>query len=58
MKKFKPISFKPVKKEKMITSIRLDSDMFETLDKLSSENNLSRNEFIVQCIKFALDNMK
>ena len=57
MKKFEPHNFKPIKKEKFVTSIRLDSEMLETIDKLSVENNLSRNEFIIQCIKYALNNM-
>jgi len=57
MKKFQPQNFKPMKKEKFVTSIRLDNDLLENIDKLSLKNNLSRNEFIVQCIKYAINNM-
>ena len=49
--------FKPKKQEKSVISIRLDNDFLALIDKFSIENNLSRNEFIVQCIKFAIDNM-
>jgi len=49
--------FKPKKQEKSVISIRLDDDFLMKIDKLSNENNLSRNEFIVQCIKFAINNM-
>ncbi len=57
MKNFKPQNFRPIRKEKLVTSIRLESDILEIIDKLSVQNDLSRNEFIVQCIKYALNNM-
>ncbi len=57
MKKFNLANFKPVKKDKLITSIRLESDLLENVDKISAKNNISRNEFIVQCIKYAIKNM-
>ena len=50
--------FKPVKQEKTIISIRLDADVLKTIDELSAKIDISRNEFIVQCIDYALENIE
>ncbi|WP_367990684.1 ribbon-helix-helix domain-containing protein [Bacteroides congonensis] len=50
--------FKPVKQEKTVISIRLDVSMLKTVDELSIETDISRNELIVQCIEYALKNFK
>jgi predicted transcriptional regulator len=50
------IDFKPVKKEKTVTSIRIDTDMLKTIDDLANDTDISRNEMIVQCIDYALKN--
>lgn len=50
--------FKPVKSEKTIISIRLDVDMLKKVDQISQETDISRNELIVQCIDYALNNIK
>ncbi len=50
--------FKPVKTEKTVISIRLDTEILKTIDTLSLETDISRNEFIVQCIEYALRNFK
>lgn len=50
--------FKPVKNEKTLISIRLDINMLQRIDKLSQSTDISRNEFIVQCIDYALKNIK
>lgn len=56
------MEFKPNKNkhkiEKEVTSIRIDSNLLEKIDQLSLEADISRNEFIVQCIEYALQNMK
>ena len=44
-------------KEKTLISIRLDSDTLKTVDELAFKTDISRNEFIVQCIDYALKNM-
>lgn len=31
--------------------------MLNTVDKIAAETDISRNEFIVQCIEYALKNM-
>ncbi|CCY24923.1 MAG: CopG family transcriptional regulator [Brachyspira sp.] len=50
--------FKPIKQEKTVISIRLDVDMLKKVDELSVQTDISRNEFIVQCIDYALKNLK
>lgn len=55
------LEFKPAKKtpmsEKAIISIRLDSDKLMKIDETANNAEISRNEFIIQCIDFALSNM-
>lgn len=49
--------FKPKKQEKDVISIRIDTELLEKVDKLSNDVDISRNEFIVQCIEYAIDNI-
>ena len=44
--------------EKTVISIRLDSELLKTVDESSFKADISRNEFIVQCINYAIKNMK
>ena len=46
--------FNPQKIEKLIISLRLEENKIKRIDKLSTKRNISRNEFLVQCIDFAL----
>lgn len=50
--------FKPRKTEKEVISVRLPSDMLAEVDEKAAAIEISRNDFINQCIRFALDNMK
>lgn len=50
--------FKPIKQEKTVISIRINTDLLNNIDKFSVDSDISRNEFIVQCIEYALQNMK
>ncbi len=50
--------FKPVKQEKSVISIRLDTEVLKTIDELSLKTDISRNEFIVQGIEYALKNFR
>ncbi len=50
--------FKPIKPEKTIISIRLDTEVLKDIDNISQKTDISRNELIVQCINFALKNFK
>ena len=50
-------NFKPTKYEKAVISIRIDSEMLKHIDELSYKTDISRNEFIVQCIDYALEHL-
>ncbi|MBQ8360240.1 MAG: CopG family transcriptional regulator [Oscillospiraceae bacterium] len=49
--------FLPKKPEKEVISMRIPTDTLEKLDKKAAAFEISRNEFINQCITFALANM-
>lgn len=49
--------FKPTKTEKTVISIRLDVDMLNEIDIIANKADISRNEFILQCIDYALKNI-
>lgn len=49
--------FLPKKHEKEVISMRIPTDVLEELDTKAAAFDISRNEFINQCIRFALDNM-
>ena len=49
--------FLPKKHEKEVISMRIPTDILEELDAKAAAFDISRNEFINQCIRFALDNM-
>lgn len=52
--------FKPVKtnNEKVVISIRINTDILEKVDNEAAKYDISRNELITQCIEFALSNME
>lgn len=52
--------FKPIKNdnEKIVISIRINSNTLNKIDKEASKIDISRNELITQCIEFALDNIE
>lgn len=49
--------FSPKKADKEVTTIRIPSDVLEVIDRKSGKYKMSRNEFINQCILYALRNM-
>lgn len=49
--------FRPTKEEKDIISMRISKELLKEVDLLDTQNDLSRNEFIVQSIQFAIKNM-
>lgn len=53
MAKFIP---KQYKKEQF--TIRMEEKMLKEVDELATNYNLSRSEFIVQCVRFAMDHME
>jgi len=52
------IEFNPSKNEKTVISIRIPTSILYDINKRSGEIDISRNEFIMQCINFALENYK
>jgi len=51
-------NFIPKKPEKEVISMRISSELLAEVDKKAAGIDISRNEFINQCIKFALENME
>ena len=47
--------FIPKIPDKSVISIRLEDELISRVDKLSKKQKMSRNEFIKQCIIFALE---
>jgi len=39
-------------------TIRFTEDMFEELNKIAAKNSISFNLLVLQCCKYALENMK
>lgn len=46
------------KPEKEVISIRISVDILQKVDQKAAEAEISRNEFLVQAIQFALSNME
>ncbi len=51
-------NFKPIKQEKTVIIIRIDTKILKKIDDISKTSDISRNELIVQCIEYALKNLK
>ena len=49
---------KSLKNANIPRTIRFTEDMFEDLNKVASQNRISFNLLVLQCCKYALDNMK
>ena len=50
--------FSPKKAEQVVTTIRIPKDILDRIDQKSATVDISRNEFINQCILYALQNME
>ena len=50
-------AFIPKQYKKDPVTIRIDSKKLEQIDRAASAYNMSRSEFINQCIDYALDHM-
>lgn len=50
--------FIPQKPDKEVISIRLPSDLLKLIDTNAAKADISRNEFINQCIIFALEHLR
>ena len=51
-------NFIPKQYKKEVISLRIDSEKVRILERLAQENHISRNEFIVQCIDYALQHLQ
>ena len=49
--------FSPKKADKEVTTIRIPKDVLDMIDMKSAAIGISRNEFINQCVVYALNNM-
>lgn len=52
------MKFVPRNGKKEVISFRIPKDLLVKIDKVAIYNSLSRNEFMVQCLEFALDNLE
>ncbi len=50
--------FTPQKPDKEVISVRLPSELLKIVDTQAAKTDISRNEFINQCILYALDNLR
>ncbi len=50
--------FIPKKLEKDVISIRIETELLKDVDRRAGKADISRNEFIVQCIEFAIEHME
>jgi hypothetical protein len=50
-------TFLPKPYKKVIFSVRVQEDKLEHIGKIATAHNMSRNQFINQCIDFAIQNM-
>ena len=50
--------FTPKQYKKEQFTIRMEQELLENVDMLAAEYNLSRSEFIVQCVRFAIGHME
>lgn len=51
------VQFTPKQYKKEQFTIRMEHGMLQNVDALAAEYNLSRSEFIVQCVQFAIGHM-
>ena len=51
-------AFIPKKADKEVISIRIPLELLETVDRSAAKADISRNEFINQCILFTLRHME
>ena len=51
------VQFNPQKEGKEVISLRISTNMIKELDEKANLFEMSRNELIIQSIRFALDNI-
>lgn len=51
------MKFVPRNGEKEVISFRIPKNLLNNIDTIATDHSLSRNEFMIQCLEFALDNL-
>ena len=51
-------AFIPKKEDREAITVRIPCDLLETVDKSAAKSDISRNEFIIQSIEFALKHLQ
>lgn len=51
------MKFVPRKGDKEVISFRIPKELLNEIDMLANCNTLSRNEFMIQCLEFAINNI-
>lgn len=57
MNTFQP-SKRSISNEKVVVSVRMDINRINKIDEIASRIDISRNEFINQCVEYALTNLE
>ena len=52
------MKFVPRKGDKEVISFRIPKDLLSEIDKIANNNSLSRIEFMVQCLEYAISNIE
>lgn len=52
------ISSKKFRGESSVLSVRLPNDMIESLDAIAQKTGRTRNEIVLKCLVFAIDNLE
>ncbi len=50
--------FKVTKPEYTNKTFRMPNDLIEQLEKLAQDKSISLNQLVIQCCKYALDNLE
>lgn len=52
------VKFIPTKSEKIVISIRLETEKINKIDEIANKIDISRNELINQCLDYAINNIE
>ena len=52
------MKFDPKEKQTVNKTIRIDEELVQQVHKIAGERNLSFNKFVIQCIEYAINNLK
>lgn len=52
------VSSKKYKGETSVVSLRMPKDMIDAIDEVSRKTDRARNDIVLKCIEFALENLE